>query len=304
MAGLMGGLGALGSVGGLAATTLGAPSVSSVQESATTGFLERFNGEASWWTLFLLAGGIPFPPFSYLGYGALNLLCAGSMMYFGIKAALQGALMVAKTYIEIYFPKLWWIGYLLVLNPWYVFDIIQMFSPAFETDGFKVPLLHTPIGEGGTGQMTTAIWMAAFGLMCAGSYNLLDFLPKQIQQAYKPIFNTVMLAIGGFTTLAAGSVGGMVLLPQLISSMKSNVSQASTALSTPDPAKPVQKGGGMPSLENVANKIMNGKIKPIQDGGGSDKPDSLAKFFLGTLALVTLSGISIALVRNKAVSTG
>jgi hypothetical protein len=145
--------------------------------------------------------------------------------------------------------------------------------------------------------MSVAIWAAAIALLCSGAYSFLNFLPPQLKAAYKPILNTVFLGMGAVTALAGGSIGGMVVLPQIMSSIKSNISEASTqaAAATPPPA---QQGGGMPSLADVANNIIDDKIKP-QTGGGKDA----AELFIGTLAVAALGGISLALIRSKAVST-
>jgi hypothetical protein len=280
-----------------AGSVTGAPLTADAAAAASQKtIMSYFNGKVSWFGLFLLAGGFPFPPMSYLGLGGLNLWASGSMTYFAVKAGLQAVLTVANMFIEIYYPKLWWFGYLLVLNPWYVFDIVQMFSPAFAAEGFKVPFLHTPIGHGGTGQMTPAIWAAAIALLCSGAYSFLNFLPPQLKAAYKPILNTVFLAFGAVTALAGGSIGGMVVLPQIMSSIKGSISQATAAAAAPPPA---QKGGGMPSLADVANNILDDKIK-VQGGGGKDG----AELFLGGLAVAALGGISLALIRSKAVSSG
>jgi hypothetical protein len=281
---------------GLAGKAAGTPlTADAAAKSSANKLMSYFTGKASWFGLFLLAGGFPFPPMSYLGLGGLNLWAAGSMTYFAMKAGLQAVLTVANMFIEAYYPNLWWLGYLLVLNPWYVFDIVQMFSPAFAAEGFKVPFLHTPIGRGGTGQMSVAIWAAAIALLCSGAYSFLNFLPPQLKATYKPILNTVFLGMGAVTALAGGSIGSMVVLPQIMTSIKANISEVST------PAAPAQKGGGMPSLATVANKIMENKIKPIQTGGGEDMG---AEIFMGALAVAALGGISLALIRSKAVSTG
>lgn len=257
--------------------------------------------------LFLLAGGFPLPPFSYLGFAGLNLYAAGSMTYFGVKAGLQAMLVLADTYIKAYYPKLWWLGYLLILNPWYVFDIVQMFSPAFEKDGFKVPFLHTPIGNGGKGKMTPALLALAVGAMSAGAYSLVNILPTELQAAYKPILNSAFVTVGTVATVAGGGVTSMLVLPQAMASLKSSMAEAGTAMAAatpaPTPASGAQTGGGtdpIPSLNEVADKIMNGSLNKVQAGGGEDVG---AKIFLGTLAVAALGGISLALIRSKAVST-
>jgi hypothetical protein len=465
MASLLGGIGGVSALGGLAAATTGTPTTAAgVQASTASGLSKYLNFELPWFGLFLLAGGFPFPPFSYLGLGGLNLWATGSMSYFAVKAALQGLLTIANMFIKIYYPSMWWFGYLLVLNPWYVFDIVQMFSPAFAVEGFKTPFLHSPIGNGSTGKMTPALLAMSFALMCTGAYSLLNFLPNEIQVAYKPIFNTIMLTVGGITALAGGSIGGMVVLPQLITAIKGNLNEASTSIAKADseiaatnasaanakasaasyitsqptalkaasapmasaataskaasaatvsapmasaataskaasapsltasapslttsaasmlegmtasapalqninsalttaasvasgpipyilsafmsgpgtntttgntttadttaadtttaettmtgntsgnapPENTGQTGGGVPSLAEVANKILNknSNMNITQDGGGKKDDDTAADIFLGTLAITALGGISLALIRSKAVSVG
>lgn len=294
------------------AALLGIPTLASVQTSGTNSLMSYFNFDLQWIGLFILAGGFPLPPFSYLGFAGLNLYAAGSMTYFGMKAGLQAMLVLANTYLTAYYPNLWWVGYLLVLNPWYVFDIIQLFSPAFPTEGFKVPFLHTPIGKGGTGKMTPALFSLAIAAMSAGAYSLVNILPPELQVSYKPILNTIFITVGTVATVAGGGVTSMLVLPQAYSAIKSNLTSAGTAISALPPAPKasapttVQHGGGnnVPSLNEVAEKIMNGTITATegggQSGGGGKKPDSGAIIFLGTLLIAALGGISLALIRSKA----
>ena len=223
---------------------------------------------ASWFGLFILAGGIPLPPFSYLGFGGLNLWAAGSLMWFVAKAAVQGGLTLANTYITVFYPSLWWVGYLLVLNPWYVFDIVQMFSPAFAYEGYKIPFTKfnpaKPISTAmkdangnytrANGQVNAALFAAALALAGAGTYGLVNMLPPVLTTAYKPILTA-----------------------------------------------PVQTGGGdLPTLADVADKILN--KENLQTGGSIEIEDASSMLFVGSLTLVTLAGISLALVRSKGVS--
>jgi len=289
----------------MAAALLGAtPSIGSVQTSGMSGitsFIQK-GFSVGWFGLFILAGGVPFPPLSYLGFGGLNLWAVGSMTYFAMKAGLQAMCVLANTYVTAYYPNLWWVGYLMVLNPWYVFDLVQMFSPAFAAEGFKVPLLHTPIGHGGTGTVTAALLAAAIALLCSGAYSLISLLPSELQVTYKPIMNSVFLAIGGITALGGGSIGSMLVIPKIMSAIKGNISDAGAAVAAlPPPSGPQAGGGGIPSLGDVANNIINGAE---QSGGGGDGPDIGANIFLGTLVVAALGGISLALIRTKAVSTG
>ena len=264
-----------------------------------------------WLGLFILAGGIPYPPFSYLGLGGVNLLVVGSTMWFAMKAGLQFGITLANTFITAYYPELWWLSTLLSFNFWYLFDLLQMFSPAFHYEGFKVPFttfdpnkpLHTKLYDTEDGNKTyakgaigpTSILVIG-GLTCIGTYSLLNYLPPVVTAAWKPIVNTIFTVVGGVTALAGGGIGGMLVLPKLMSSLKSNVAEVSSAL--PPAAPTVQTGGAIPSLEVIANKILNGEeTMNNQEGGGSD--DTATNVFLGTLTVVTLGGIGLALIRSK-----
>lgn len=278
---------------------LGVPTLGSVASSGQSALMQYFNFDLGWFGLFILAGGFPLPPFSYLGFAGLNLYAVGSMSYFGVKAGLQALLGLANTYINAYYPKLWWLGYLMVLNPWYVFDLVQMFSPAFATEGFKLPLFHTPLGN--KGAMSGALMSLAVGAMSVGSYSLINMLPVELQASYKPILNTVFLTVGTLATVTGGGMTSMLVLPQAFGAIKSSLAEAGAAVAAtpaPPPAPGVQRGGGIPSLSEVAENIDAGKIN-VQSGGGSDPS---ATIFLGTLAVAALGGISLALIRSKAVS--
>lgn len=294
----------------IAGTTLAA---SDPTASAKSGFAKLIKDgmPIGWFGLFILAGGIPFPPMSYLGLGGVNLLAVGSTMFFALKAGLQFAITIANTFITAYFPNLWWLAWLMVLNPWYIFDLLQLFSPAFHYEGFKVPFtlfnpnkpLHSKAYDNGLegltyakGAIGPAVILVIAGLTCVGSYSLLNMLPPSITAAWKPILNMIFTVVGGVTAVAGGGVGGMLALPKIMSAFKSNVSEVSSAL-------PQSGGGGLPSLEEVANNIINGesaKNTINQTGGGEDLS---ATIFLGSLTLVTLGGMGLALIRSKAEST-
>jgi hypothetical protein len=313
----------------LAGNLLGAAGAATDPADATKNSFAKTLKEGwpvGWLSLFVLAGGIPFPPFSYLGMGGVNLLAAGSTMWFAIKAGFQFFLTLINIFITAYFPNLWWLGWLMMLNPWYLFDLIQMFSPAFAYEGYKIPFtvfnpqkpLHSKAYDNGEGGLTYAkgsvgpvVILVAAGLTCVGSYSLLNMLPPAIQNSWKPLMNTVFAVIGGVTAVAGGGIGGMMALPALMGSLKSGATQvaaiapapapapAPAAAPAPAPAPPVQKGGGeLPSLATVANNILNGTQNLNQAGGGGE--DLSTNLFLGSLTLVTLGGLGLALIRSKA----
>jgi hypothetical protein len=217
-------------------------------------------------------------------------------------------LVLANTYLTVFYPNLWWVGYLLVLNPWYVFDIVQMFSPAFAYEGYKVPFTKfnpaSPLSNAikdvsgnytrAIGSVSPALFAAALALVGSGTYGLVNMLPSVLTATYKPILNMVMTVLGGITALA-GTGASVMMLPNLISNFNKNQSEYTAALAT------VQKGGGdLPSLADVAQKIM--KKENLQTGGAVDIEDASSTLFVGSLALVTFAGISLALVRSKGLS--
>lgn len=268
-----------------------------------------------WFGLFILAGGIPIPPFSYLGLGAMNLWATNAMTWFFVKAGLQAMLVLGNTFITTYYPNLWWLGYLLVLNPWYVFDIIQMFSPAFAYEGYKVPFTtfnpakpmghSSPMddGNGGLtrayGKITPALLAAILGLLGTGTYGFLNMLPPSVTATYKPVINIIFAVIGGVTALAGGGVASMVALPNIINSLRSSTTELKAGLASTVTTSAPMRGGGntnLPSIEEVANKI----LKKSQSGGSIE--DTSSSIFLAALSFVTIGGISLALIRSSAES--
>lgn len=268
-----------------------------------------------WFGLFILAGGVPIPPFSYLGFGGMNLWATNAMTWFFVKAGLQAMLVLGNTFLTTYYPHLWWVGYLLVLNPWYVFDLIQMFSPAFAYEGYKVPFTTfnpakpmsslNPVsdGDGGFtrahGTITPALLAAILAMLGTGTYGFLNMLPPSVTATYKPVINIIFTVIGGITALAGGGIASMVALPGLISSLKSSTTEFKAGLaSSAQPSAPMKGGGNtnLPSIEEVANKI----LKKSQSGGSFE--DVSSGIFMAALSFVTIGGISLALIRSSAES--
>jgi hypothetical protein len=284
----------------LAGLAGGVPTADSAKASAMKPLTDFINNgiQVDRIGLAFLSGIIPIPPLSYLGYGGLNLWAVGSLKYCAMKAALQAFCTMAQTFITAYYPKLWFLGFLLAYNPWYVFDILQLFSPTFAQEGFKLPFFNTKVSTSANpsvGKVTAPILAAAIALLCSGAYSLLSYFPESIQKAWKPVMNMVFLAIGGVTALAGGGLGGVVVIPQILSALKGESKALSAAVAAPTAP---QSGGGepLPSLGDIANRIMKDKIEcPTQSGGG----DATANIFLGSLVIAALGGITLALVRNK-----
>ena len=293
----------------------GVPTADSVKSSAMKPFTDFLNNgiQVDRIGLGILAGIIPFPPLSYLGNGGMNLWAVGSMKYCALKAGVQAFCTLAYNFIMAKYPKFWYLAYFFSFSPWYIFDIIQLFSPAFEKEGFKVPFFNTPVSTDpnpAVGKLTVPLIVAAFALLSSGSYSLLSLFPDSVQKTWKPIMNIIFLSIGGLSALAGGGISSIVVLPQILSSLKGETAILKEALATPPPAplpppppSGAQMGGGdpLPSIEEIANRILKDDIDcatSVQSGGG----DHTANIFLGSLVIASLGGIILALIRQKTVS--
>lgn len=305
----------------------GVPTADSVKSSAMKPFTDFLNNgiQVDRIGLGILAGIVPFPPLSYLGNGGMNLWAVGSMKYCALKAGVQAFCSLAYNFIMAKYPKFWYVAYFFSFSPWYIFDIIQLFSPAFEKEGFKVPFFNTPVSTApnpAVGKLTVPLIVAAFALLSSGSYGLLSLFPDSVQKAWKPVMNMVFLSIGGVTALAGGGISSVVVLPQILSSLKGETAVLKGAFATPPPPAPpdvpppipiaplpppppsgAQMGGGdpLPSIEEIANRILKDDIDcatSVQSGGGADT----ANIFLGSLVITSLGGIILALIRQKTVS--
>jgi len=219
-----------------------------IQKMLSTGF------PIGWFGLFILAGAIPVAPFSYWGYGGVNLMATGATGWAALKGVSQIGSKYLSVYIETYHPKYWPYAWLLKYSPWYVFDLIQMFNPHFNEEGFRIPFFNKQIGRtGGGGSLTALVIMAAIGLFSLGGYSLMSYLPPEIVGAAAPVMKIVFLAIGGVTALAGGGIGAYVLLPQVLAAMKGNATTAQAAYTegakqkmptAPAPVSTARFGGG------------------------------------------------------------
>ena len=239
------------------------------------------------YTLLFLCGIIPYVPFSTLGYSGMNLLVGGSMLWAGMKGMVQGLFALIHRYLNVYYPSLWWVRYMTMYSPWYIFDILQTLSPEFEREGYKKPFVGgEPIAaEGGMGKLTAINIPLILGILSVGTYMLVQKLPPEIVSTAKPVLDMVTLIIGGGSVMAAGGMGAFTVIPQLMSGLRSSSAQisttmasAGTAATAPVPAPavvaapattPTQLGGApgpgssIPSLREIANDML-----PLDPAGG------------------------------------
>ena len=276
-----------------------------------------------WFSLFVLAGGIPIPPFSYLGYGGLNLWAAGSFSWCMAKAAFQVALMFLAAIITASYPKLAWMGHLVVFNPWYVFDIVQLFSPAFATEGFKLPLTHfdirhplippRPVKPGvqtgggaelghGDAKITMPMALTSVGLLGTGVYSLLDMIPKSLARAYKPIVNTVFASAAALVTVVGG-MASTTIFPQIMGYLTSNQETGENIR----PYEPDESDEPTPSIASAASGA-SGASGPLPNFAESSITPQIYMPTLGDIkeqvnAAVAASGASAA-VASGAIASG
>jgi hypothetical protein len=179
----------------------------------------------TWPLLLFFAGVIPFVPFSYLGYAGVNLMVTGSMGWGLVKAVAQLVFSVVGQLSTQAFPDLWILPWLFMYNPWYLFDIIQLFNPNFNKvdekgrGGFKIPFVQRKIGVPNA-KVSIPVMGLIIMILCAGLYHFLDFIPGTIATTVKPVMQTVLAIIGGGTALVGSSVGAITMGPALINNLK------------------------------------------------------------------------------------
>lgn len=337
MAAFLGGLAskasALPGVGGLVPKVPTAAGAAEEGKNKVKQFLlEGFS--IPWVALLVLAGFPPVPPISFWGYGAVNLMVAGSKGWAMAKAALQLAFVAASKFVSAYYPKLIWVNWILWLNPWFVFDLVQLFSPAFEVEGFKVPFAGTQIRpEDGVYKLngiTIGIMLALFSL---GGFSLLSYLPPAVVGAAEPALKLVFKLIGGIAAVGGGGLG-MMLLPELLKSSQEDVAAVKAAAAVAAPVQaaaapgaaalpgPLKQQGGaaagsIPPLHEVAaglldpSTVIRGHAElgapfrstVITGGGrsqGSQPSTADSAVFVGVLGLAALAGLGLAVVRSRA----
>jgi hypothetical protein len=281
--------------------------------------------EIGFFGLLFLAGGFLLPPFDAMGYLGVNLFAVGAPMFGLLKGAFSAGITFAVKYLKLYYPNLWPLTFMLSINPWFVYDIIQTWSPAFGQEGYKIPLTYRSLGGGSTtdggpkGRITPMVVGMIIAGFAYGGYRLMDYLPPEIMGQTGPMLQKVFLITGGVTALTGGGMTALVALPEITSALKGALASPAPAPApaggsveggsvegtapAPAPAATAPQVGGraaskLPSLEEVAKGI-------LQKGGAAQKEAdmrALAPLFLGGLGAIIAGGISLAVLRNKAAS--
>lgn len=87
-----------------------------------------------------------FSAFYTLGSNGANLLVSGSMGWGAMKAGSSLLLKGLYFLLSKSYPGQWWLPHLNAFikyaHPWYTFDIIQVYSPSFSRQGYKLPFVN------------------------------------------------------------------------------------------------------------------------------------------------------------------
>jgi len=303
------------------------PSVASIEAQGKKEIQGWFNFPLNWGGHLLLA--LPY----MWGINGVNILAATSgkdSAFAMAKAAFYWGCKLLSDYLSVEFGDQWWeppLRYvLLYANPWYIFDVLQVFSPYFKEEGYKLPFtdysLNSKLRKGATThpssekdfgwkytdangvQQVSYGWMgpvaigAAITLLVPALYSIFGALPSSVSSGYVAILNSVMLVIGGVAALGSGGLGAMVVFPALKDRLTTYLKPTEMAAPTVPPPTS-QKGGdgnAFPSVESVAKSL----LKKSQSGGGRVPRDSTTDYlFFGILGTVVVGGMTLAALRLK-----
>jgi hypothetical protein len=274
------------------------------------------------------------------GVNGVNLVASNSSFWALGKAAFNMLCIGLYDIMAIYFAGQWWLPALKALlryaNPWYVFDMIQVFHPKFKDIGYKIPFLNKRAntnkekgaklvtgdigyiqrGSSGADTITYGSFYKAAGaaavFLFPALYTLFDNLPPELKGKVQPLLDSVVSVGSIITAVAGGGIGTFVLLPQLATGLQGNFAKLmaggseegeATAETTvvANTANNAQLGGGdVPSVEELANSLL--KNKSTAQGGGGGSIDTESATFMGLLGITILGGISVAVLRRKRLS--
>ena len=139
-----------------------------------------------------------------------------------------------------------------------------------------------------------------FGMMLIFIYpwivEMSSLFPPVVQELFNPWVTWGLGALGAVTALTTALAGGsMLAVPGALSTVKSMI--------MPQAAAPQRGGAKLPQINDIIYNVLdNTKELPAQEGGASAEETDEGIMFLGSLAIVSLAGISLALVRSKKAS--
>jgi hypothetical protein len=334
------------STGSSTGTSTGAPAGAAASSSAPS-FLSKGIG-LPWWSQIFITGIFPllilvpyvgptlFNFFYTFGVNGINLLATNSMTWAVAKAAFNLSCQAMAEMIASESTGQWWLpavkAILYYANPWFVFDIIQVYNPNFRTEGFKIPFANIQTDSSLKPGSTTALKDSDIGYTVDPSgvkiaYNRTVDSKGVQKEGYTttygkmstiPIAASIALLLPAMYTMSAffppelqakvkpvldtimtvgGGItaiaGGGIGSFVLLPKLIGSVQDGITGLMTGGAPPSSQTGGGIPSVHDVAKSM----LRPA-----STKEDDESKFFLGVLAFTIFGGLSLAVIRKKGVS--
>ena len=242
------------------------------------------------------------------GIAGLNLQATGNLVGMVFKVLSYGISIFYALRLNALYPSIFAkiVMSLMFLGPWYVFDILSYFDPAFDRLGFQPPIPISgypkpgpPVAADGTWRLTPAligIIMTLLPAYSAGLTSLINF--------YVP--GTVGGNIQNYMGYAAAGAGALGLALTVFSATRSSspvapapsggmAPLASSAPLAAPPPLPTQAGGAaLPPLSSFVKDLKrSASPQAFQESTG----------FLALLGLVVAGGLALGFTRAKETHT-
>ena len=329
-------------------TSTGVPAASSSSASTSTDLFSK-GFVLPWWAHIFITGIFPmlillpyigptlFNFFYTFGVNGINLLATNSMTWAVAKAAFNMSCQAMAEMIAIESTGEWWLpavkAILYYANPWFVFDIIQIYNPDFRKQGYKIPFANIQTDASLKPGSTTALkdsdigytvdpsgvsilysktldskgvqktgYTTSYGKMStipiAASIALLLPAMYTMTSFFPPELQAKVKPVLDTILTVGGGItaiaGGGIGSFVLLPNLIGSVQTGITGLMAGGDPKPMQTGGGgLPSIQQLAKSML--RPAPTRE-------DDESKFFLGVLAFTIFGGISLAVIRQKGLS--
>jgi hypothetical protein len=328
-------------------TSTGVHTASSSSASTSTDLFSK--GIAlPWWAHIFITGIFPmlilvpyigptlFNFFYTFGVNGINLLATNSMTWAVAKAAFNLSCQAMAEMIAVQSTGEWWLpavkAILYYANPWFVFDMIQIYNPDFRTQGYKIPFANIQTDDslkpGSTKKLIdrdigytvdpSGVKIAYEKTIDSKGVQKAGYTTTYGKMSTIPIAASIVLLLPAMYTMSSffppelqakikpildtiltvgGGItaiaGGGIGSFVLLPNLIGSVQAGINNLMTGGSEPPAQSGGGLPSIHQLANSM----LRPAPT-----KEDDESKFFLGVLAFTIFGGISLAVIRQKGLS--
>lgn len=259
----------------------------------------------------LLQGGFSIPKIGLLalaalpptGIAGLNLQATGNLFGMLLKVVSYGVGILYALRLNAVYPSVFSkvIMSLMFIGPWYVFDILEYFDPAFERVGFRPPVPIegypkpvAPVRADGTWLLTPALISLVMTMLPAYSAGLTSLI-----NFYAP--GTVGGNVQQYIGYAAAGVGVLGLAGSLFAATQGTGAPVTTVAPAPLAAPPPLPAAAPPPLPTMAGGALPPLSTFVKDMKRSASPQAFQEStgFLGVLALVIFGGLALGAVRAK-----